>query len=122
MQNKKNEIEDIFYRMWNKNLHRTYIDKYNISQKDYLEAVNIEANNKMFLSELDKMIIKGYNEIDYFLRGLLSSYAKWLSAKFDSGNDCKYYIDWLNNTRMIIGDKFPAIYKWCDDYEKEYFS
>lgn len=115
---KEKGIEKIYYRMWSKESQSMYENKHLVSDDKYLFAVNIEENNKLFLEELDLIIVKRCDAVDYWLRGLISGYVKNLSAKSDSGNDLSYYTNWLNNTKMVTTDKYPAIYDWCVDYEK----
>lgn len=122
------EVELVYYRMCNKETFYNHIEKAEFNYKarlktpkDLLCDVSIKENNIFFLEELENVIIpNGYSKVDYWLRGLLSDYVKRRSRQNnDSPYFFSYYESWFNNTRLVIGNKYPVISKWCDDYEEE---
>jgi hypothetical protein len=94
--------------------------KCNYKPNEYLFATNIEENNKMFLEELGSETIKGYEELDLWLRGLIVDYVKRCSwENGDTGYFLRYYTDWIDNTLCIIqGKNYNSVEKWCDEYRK----
>lgn len=119
-------IELIYYRMWDKRIHTIHVEKaeFNIRvgldlREDLLSAINIEANNKALLDELDIIISKGYDYCNMWLGELLSDYVKRRSrANNDSPYLLEFYTDWLNNTIFITTGRYPAIREWCEEYKK----
>jgi len=118
-------IELIFYRMWSREMQHLYEEKYSINQMydyrqkysdQYLYAVNIEANNIMFLDALQDKINEGHKKCEFWLRGLISQYVRSITYKFDSDDKIEYYEDWINNTLWIIRSDYPMISKWCNEY------
>ncbi len=111
--------------MWSKHIYATRIEKAKFDilagleiREDRLRAINIEANNKFFLDELDTIIPKGLDYCNMWLSGLLSDYVKRCSIENDSSFLLEYYTNWLNNTIFIINGKYPSIREWCEDYKE----
>jgi hypothetical protein len=116
------KIEIVYYQLWSKNLHAEFMGRLKMSESnggEFLHAINIEMNNKMFLAELDDNIIKGNAHFDRWISELLSLYVKRCSLENgDTPYLRKYYTDWLNNTKLIIKNNYPYVYEWCLGYEK----
>lgn len=115
------KIERIYYRLWPKEEQRLYQDRVRSGMPTALErcAINIESNNTLFIEELETIVLKGYGYCDNLLRGLIADYVKRCSR--DNGDSpylLEYYIDWINNTRLILNGKYPFIDKWCKEYEE----
>lgn len=115
------KFERIYYELFGREIQCEAEDKARIMPYEPCVswAVHIEDNNILFLEMLDKKIKEGGPVFfDMWLRGLLSSYVKRCSRENeDSPYLREYYIEWLNNTRLIINGKYPAVKKWCDEYE-----
>ena len=117
--------ECIFYQMWSKQIQATQEEKAEVYlsigaelRDDLLMSINISANNRVFLMELDRIILKGYNYCDMWLRGLLSDYVKRRSMEDnDSSYQIEYYTSWLNNTILILNGNYPVIKEWCEEYK-----
>ena len=118
-------IELVYYQLFSKEVHYGEIQNakhfYNLGKEcspKQLCAISIKENNKVFLQELEAVIPKGYEYLDYWLRGLISSYVKRKSLQNgDTPYYFEYYYSWLNNTRLLLNGKYPIIEKWCDEYE-----
>lgn len=120
------EIERIYYRLWEKPILRIRMDKAEFSINagipltfDNLCAINIESNNSLFIEELETIIPKGFGYCNNWLRGLIADYVKRCSR--DNGDTpylLEYYIDWLNNTMLILNGKYPFIDEWCKEYRE----
>lgn len=120
------EIERIYYRLWEKPIQRIRMDKAEFSINagipltfDNLCAINIESNNSLFIEELETIIPKGFGYCNNWLRGLIADYVKRCSR--DNGDTpylLEYYIDWLNNTMLILNGKYPFIDEWCKEYRE----
>ena len=119
-------MELIYYRMWDKRIHAIHVEKaeFNIRvglevKEDLLSAINIEANNKAFLNELDTNIFKGFDYCRIWLSGLLADYVKRRSRENnDSPYLLEFYTNWLCNSIFITNVKYPAIKEWCEVYKK----
>lgn len=120
------KTELVYYRMWDKHLHAIHMEKAEFNarvgieiREDLLSAINIEANNKEFLYELESNMLKGYEYCRMWLSELLSDYVKRCSwENNDSPYLLEFYTSWLNNTIFILNGKYPAIREWCEDYKK----
>lgn len=120
------EIERIYYRLWEKHIQRIRIDKAKFSINagipltfDILCAINIESNNRLFVEELEIIILKGFGYCNNWLRGLIADYVKRCSHENgDSPYLLEYYTDWLNNTIFILNGKYPFIDEWCKEYKE----
>lgn len=120
------EIERIYYRLWDKPIQRIRMDKAEFSINagipltlDILCTINIESNNNLFIEELETIIPKGFGYCNNWLRGLIADYVKRCSR--DNGDTpylLEYYIDWLNNTMLILNGKYPFIDEWCKEYRE----
>jgi hypothetical protein len=120
------EIERIYYRLWEKSIQGIRMDKAEFSINagipltfDNLCAINIESNNSLFIEELETIIPKGFGYCNNWLRGLIADYVKRCSR--ENGNSpylLEYYIDWLNNTMLILNGKYPFIDEWCKEYRE----
>ena len=120
------EIERIYYRLWDNHIQAIHVEKAEFSARvdlmipfDLLCSVNIEANNKIFIEELGTIIPKGFGYCNNWLRGLIVDYVKRCSR--DNGDTpylLEYYIDWLNNTMLILNGKYPFIDEWCKQYRE----
>lgn len=119
------KTELVYYRMWDKRTHAIRIEKAEFNFRvgiemkyDLLSIINIEANNKDFLQELDTIMSKGAKYCEMWLSGLMSDYVKRSSkSNNDSPYLLEYYTDWLDNTIFIINGKYPLIEKWCNNYK-----
>lgn len=117
--------ECIFYQMWSKQIQAAHEEKAEVYlsigaelRDDLLMSINISANNRAFLMELDQIILKGYNYCDMWLRGLLSNYVKRRSMEDNnSPYQVEYYTSWLNNTILILNGNYPVIKEWCEEYK-----
>lgn len=119
-------IDLVYYRLCDKEMFYSSIERakllFEVGKEipnNLLCNISIERNNKFFLKELEcKIISKGYEYLDYWLRGLISDYVKRKSIEDgDTPYYSEYYISWLNNTRLVINNQHPTIQKWCDEYE-----
>lgn len=103
-------IEDkslLFYNLWSR------------SQSDLLRELSgggIRENDKKFLDELEKRKEESEDELDNWLRGMVSMYMRKRAIN-DPDYPHEYYIDWLNHTRLLTKDKYDNIYNWCMEYE-----
>ncbi len=103
-------IEDkslLFYNLWSR------------SQSDALRELSgggIKENDKKFLYELEKRKGDSEQDIDYWLRGMISMYMRKRAAN-DPDYPLEYYVDWLNHTKLVTKDKYPKIHNWCLEYE-----
>lgn len=120
-------IDLVYYRLCDEEMFYSSIERakllFEVGKEipnNLLCNISIERNNKFFLKELEsKMISKGYEYLDYWLRGLISDYVKRKSIEEgDTPYYSEYYKSWLNNTRLVINNQYPIIQKWCDEYEK----
>lgn len=120
------DIELVYYQLFSKEVHYGEIENakhfYNLGKEcssKQLCAISIKENNKVFLQELEETVIpKGYEYLDFWLRGLISSYVKRKSLQNgDTPYYFEYYDSWLKNTRLLLNGKYPVIEKWCDEYE-----
>lgn len=120
------DIELVYYQLFSKEVHYGEIENakhfYNLGKEcssKQLCAISIKENNKVFLQELEETVIpKGYEYLDFWLRGLISSYVKRKSLQNgDTPYYFEYYDSWLKNTRLLLNGKYPLIEKWCDEYE-----
>lgn len=120
------KTELVYYRMCGKHIHAIHMEKAEFNarvgieiREDLLSAINIEANNKEFLYELESNMSKGYEYCRMWLSELLSDYVKRCSwENNDSPYLLEFYTSWLNNTIFILNGKYPAIREWCEDYKK----
>lgn len=120
------EIERIYYRLWNKHIQAVRVEKAEFSIQtnldipfDILCSINIETNNKLFIEELETVIPKGFGYCNNLLSGLLSDYVKRCSRENgDTPYLLEYYIDWLNNTMLILNGKYSFIDEWCKEYKE----
>jgi hypothetical protein len=119
--------EIVYYQMWSREDQSAFEEKYEVNNRindranEYLFAVNIEENNKMFLDELGKKIIKGYEELGAWLRGLIVSYVERRRSKEngDTEYSLSYYTEWIDNTLCIIqGRDYNLVEKWCNEYRQ----
>lgn len=115
------KIERIYYRLWSKEAQRDYQDRARTGMPTALElcAINIECNNALFVEELETIIPKGFGYCNNWLKGLIADYVKRCSR--DNGDTpylLEYYIDWLNNTMLILNGKYPFIDEWCKEYRE----
>lgn len=119
-------IELVYYQLFSKEVHYGEIENakhfYNLGKEcssKQLCAISIKENNKVFLQELEEAVIpKGYEHLDFWLKGLISSYVKRKSLQNgDTPYYFEYYDSWLKNTRLLLNGKYPVIEKWCDEYE-----
>ena len=114
------KIEIVYYNLWGDKFHHM-VDMYikmPLSNERYIDAVSVEANNKLFLECYnDEYNNKGFNHCDMWLRGMLVDYVKRCSLNDgDAPYYRHYYVDWLRNTRWISRNN-PELQKWCNDYE-----
>jgi hypothetical protein len=114
------KIEIVYYNLWGDKFHHM-VDMYikmPLSNERYIDAVSVEANNKLFLECYnDECNNKGFNHCDMWLRGMLADYVKRCSLNDgDAPYYRHYYVDWLRNTRWISRNN-PELQKWCNDYE-----
>ena len=117
--------ECIFYQMWSKQIQAANEERAEVYlsigeglRDDLLMSINISVNNRAFLMELDRIILKGYDYCDMWLRGLLSNYVKRRSMEDnDSPYQIEYYTSWLNNTILILNGNYPVIKEWCEEYK-----
>ncbi|MDR2809648.1 MAG: hypothetical protein LBB84_03705 [Tannerellaceae bacterium] len=108
------EKEIVYYQMFSKETQNYYEKVYPGILKDdqknpYLIATNIEANNKAFLRQLDEDITNGCKYVYKWLDGLTRSYASRYLSVHSSLYPVGCYESWLNNTKLIIGDKHAYI-------------
>ncbi|MBD3591194.1 hypothetical protein [Bacteroides sp. GM023] len=111
----------IYYEVFGREIQRVTEDKARVMSYEprVSWAVNTKDNNIIFLEILDDKIKEGYTHCDMWLRGLLSSYVKRCSHENgDSPYLLEYYIDWINNTVLILNGKYPAIESWCNEYKE----
>lgn len=119
------KIELIYYQLCSSNEYykrikeaQQYHDKGIPLTEDLLSSISIELNNRKFCDELDEQIKKGYDHLDYWLRGLISNYVKRKSKQNgDTTYNFEYYKSWLENTKLLLKWKIPYIEEWCNDYE-----
>ena len=114
------KIEIVYYNLWGDTFHHM-VDMYirmPLSNERYIDAVSVEANNKLFLECYnDEYNNKGFNHCDMWLRGMLADYIKRCSLNDGNAPYYRhYYVDWLRNTRWISRNN-PELQKWCNDYE-----
>lgn len=116
------DIECVFYRMCDKVTFQQHIEKAKILSGLELRPnlaiwVRIRDNNKIFLEELQEHILNGYKDCDWWLRGLCADYVRRVSRlNDDSEYNLQYYVDWLDNTRLICNNQ--VVVRWCDDYQR----
>lgn len=95
-------IELVYYQLFSKKIHYEEIQNakhfYNLGKEcipKQLCTISIKENNKAFLQELaDEIIPEGYDYCDYWLRGLLSSYAK---RKSRLNGDTPYFLEYYTS-------------------------
>ena len=110
-----------FYSLWGDDYQRLRDEKNFLnrfySADDYKANVyDIEHNNIYFLEELEKEILKGGKSAIEWLKVLIKSYTVRCNDEFGPHNEIEYYKDWINNTLWIIGEKYPMVKLWCNDY------
>lgn len=118
-------IDLVYYQLLSKEEHYAEIENakhsYELGKEcsaKQLSVISIQENNKEFLKQLESAIPKGYEYLDCWLRGLISSYVKRKSSQNgDTPYYYEYYSSWLNNTKLILNEKFSVIQDWCNKYD-----
>jgi len=112
-----NELKSIVEIIEDKNL--LYYNLWSRSQSDALRELSgggIKENDKKFLDELEKRKDAPDQDLDFWLRGMISMYMKKRAIN-DPDYPLEYYVNWLNHTRLLTKDRFPKVYNWCLEYE-----
>ncbi len=115
------EIERIYYRIGSEEMQRSLQDRAKAGMPTALElcAINIQCNNEYFVEELETITLRGNDYCEKRLRELMEDYVKRCSR--DNGGTphlLEYYIDWLDNTRLILNGKHSTIDEWCKKYKE----